>query len=107
MAKLIYNVVSHGVSGKIGDLVVFTQRHGKTFIGKVPRRKDKRSQSQLAVREKFVRAVVYAKASMKDPSVKALYEPRAKDGVIPFNLAIADFFTAPVIEDIITSGYTG
>src|SRR5205085_1417154 len=32
---------------------------------------------------------------------------RAKDDITAFNLAISDFFTAPVIADIITSGYTG
>ena len=36
MAKQSNNVVTHGLSGKVGDLLVFSQRAGKTVVGKAP-----------------------------------------------------------------------
>ena len=36
MAKQTNNVVTHGLSGKVGDLLVFRQRAGKTVVGKAP-----------------------------------------------------------------------
>lgn len=107
MARVKYNVVTHGVSGQVGDLLTFIQRHGKTFIGKIQTRSGKVSAKQQAIRDKFILAARYARTAMKDPATKALYELKAGGGVIPFNLAIADYFTAPVIESIITGNYTG
>ena len=107
MASSKHNVITHGLSGKVGDLVVFRQRHGKTILGKIPFNAGKPSLNQQVVREKFLKAVSYAKASLQDPTIKALYVEKAGNGVTPFNLAIADFFTAPVIVEIITSAYTG
>jgi hypothetical protein len=101
------NVITHGLSGMVGDLVVFRQRHGKTFLGKIPINTGKVSPDQQAVREKFLKAVSYAKAGLRNPAIKALYEQKAGNGVTSFNLAIADFFAAPVIAEIITSAYTG
>lgn len=101
------NVITHGLSGKLGDVVVFSQRHGKTVVGKIPFSSGRVSPAQLLIREKFLKAASYAKASLQDPAIKALYRQRAGDGVTPFNLAIADFFSAPVIAEIITSAYTG
>ncbi|MDR1602299.1 MAG: hypothetical protein LBS42_07725 [Tannerella sp.] len=36
MAKQKGNVVTHRLSGKIGDLLIFRQRAGKTVVAKVP-----------------------------------------------------------------------
>jgi hypothetical protein len=36
MARSSHNVVVHNLSGKVGDLLVFRQRHGKTFVRKYP-----------------------------------------------------------------------
>jgi hypothetical protein len=107
MAKQNYNVVMHGMSGTIGDLVVFKQRNGKTIASKVSRNSKVSSDRQLAVREKFLKAVAYAKVCLNDPDRKVLYEQRATGDITSFNLAIADFFTAPVIAEINVSGYSG
>jgi hypothetical protein len=107
MAKSKRNVITHGLSGMVGDLVVFSQRHGETILGKIPFNSGKVTPDQQVVREKFQKAVSYANASLKNPAIKALYERRAGKGVTSFNLAIADFFAAPVISEIITSAYTG
>jgi hypothetical protein len=107
MASSKHNVIVHGLSGKVGDLVVFRQRFGKTLVGKIPFNSGKLSENQQAVREKFLKAVAWAKAAVADPDLKTLYSLRANGGVTAFNLAIGDFFTAPEIAEIITSSYTG
>jgi len=107
MARSRNNVITHGLSGKVGDLVLFSQRFGQTFMGKIPIQTGKTSSIQRAVRDKFQLAVKYARRCLQNPALKELYAQRAGGGVTAFNLALADFFIAPVIADIITGGYTG
>jgi hypothetical protein len=107
MASSNRNVIAHGLSGKVGDLVIFTQRYGRTFMGKIPVRSRKASPNQEAVREKFVKAISYAKRILRDLAYKTLYQQRAGGGLTPFNLAVADFFTPPVIGEVDISAYTG
>ncbi|MFT4092671.1 MAG: hypothetical protein QM640_03440 [Niabella sp.] len=49
----------HGASGKV-DLIVFSQRHGKTVISKAPAHTVTHTPTQDAVRQKFQQAVIYA-----------------------------------------------
>jgi hypothetical protein len=107
MAKFKYNPITHGLSGNFADLMIFIQRHGKTFLGKIPARSGKVSPDQEAIRVKFNQAAKYAKSCIKNPDTKALYAQKAGGGVTPFNLAFADFFTPPVVDNILTNGYTG
>lgn len=107
MAKSKRNIITHGLSGKLGDLVVFRQRFGNTLVGNIPNRRAALSTKQLAVNEKFQKAVSYASTSLKFRANKALYAQRARGGVTAFNLAIADYFTPPVIADVNTLAYTG
>jgi hypothetical protein len=46
MAKQERNVVTYGLSGKIGDLLVFRQRDGKTIVSKVPQMSKAPSESK-------------------------------------------------------------
>jgi hypothetical protein len=107
MAESKNNAVTKGASGKFADIMVFSQRYGRTFLGKVPVNTSKPSTDQLAVREKFLKAVKYARFSLQDQSIKPLYAQRAGGGTTAFNLAIADFFSAPVVNEINASGYAG
>jgi hypothetical protein len=107
MAKSKDNVVMHGASGIIGDLLLFSQRYGKTIIGKIPKRGGDPSPDQQAARERFLAAIRFAKRAMADPEIKKLYEPRAEGDNKPFNLAVADFLKPPVVADIIVDTYTG
>jgi hypothetical protein len=63
MAKSENNIVTHGLSGKIGDLLVFRQIGGKTIVSNAPRKSNSESESQKEHRRKFQRAVMYAKAA--------------------------------------------
>jgi hypothetical protein len=107
MAKSRYNVVMHGSSGIVGDLLMFSQRFGKTYFGKIPVRNAAPTATQLAAREKFSKAVQYAKVALTNPEIKKLYEQRASGDTRAYNLAIADFFQAPAIREIITATYNG
>lgn len=109
MAKSINNIITHGLSGKVGDLLVFSQRNGKTIVSKVPTKKSELSDKQKQQMSKFQEAVLYAKNVLKDPTTKEMYELEAKkeQGVSGYNVAVADLMNAPKIEEINLSEYKG
>jgi hypothetical protein len=107
MAKVKYNVVTHGVTGKIGDLLQFRQRHGRTIIAKIASRSNNVTTGQQMVRDKFRLAAAYAKSAMMDPQLKKLYGLRAGGEITSYNLAIKDFFEPPVIKTVNTEAYHG
>ncbi|MDR3245359.1 MAG: hypothetical protein LBT50_02885 [Prevotellaceae bacterium] len=107
MAKQEGNVVTHGLRGKVGDLLVFRQLNGKTVISKVPQPSKKVSAKQKAHRKHFQRAVMYSSVVVADPDQKAMYEAAAKKGQTARNVAVADMLNAPDIENVDLSGYNG
>jgi hypothetical protein len=104
MAKSTNNVITHGLSGKIGDLLVFSQRNGKTVVSTAPRKSNKVTESQKEQRRKFQRAVLYAKTAQESPEY---VEAAARKNKTAYTVAVADFLSAPNIESIDLSGYTG
>lgn len=100
------NFATEGLSGSYKQ-VVFSQRFGETIVRKRPKRKATRSAAQKAVAATFTEAATYAKNILQDASIKQAYELKAKPGQSAFNCAISDFFKAPVIGDIDTTGYSG
>ena len=107
MAESKNNVVTHGLSGKI-DLLVFRSRGNRTLVSLAPHKSSQPpSAAQEAVKQKFQQAVLYGKAVNADPAKKAAYENAASEGQSAYNVAIADFFNAPNIEEINVEGYTG
>jgi hypothetical protein len=109
MAKQKNNVVTHGLSGKIGDLLVFRQKGGMTIVSKIPEQAKTVSEKQKANRKRFQQATVYAQAAMHDPQTGELYAAAAKKTkrLTSYNVAVADFFNAPDIETIDLSAYSG
>ena len=108
MAKSKNNVVTHGLSGKVGNMLQFSQRGGKTIVGKIPDRSGVvPSDKQLLVQEKFQEGVLYAKAAIADPATKALYDAVANEDQTAFNLALADYCVAPEIKSVDYSQYAG
>ena len=99
MAKSVRNVVTFGLSGLIGDLLVFRQKAGKTFVSNKPKLSTKAPTAEmLKVRSLFRRAAIYAKSVIKDLTKKAAYEAVAKPGQSAFNVAFADYQKGPEIE---------
>ena len=107
MAKSKNNIITHGLSGKVGDILVFRQRAGQTIVSKVPVQSGELTENQKAVNRKFQQAVIYAKASLADASLKAAYAAEAEGAQTGYNIAIADFFHAPDISEVDFSAYAG
>ena len=110
MAQSKNNIVTHGLSGKVGDILVFSQRNGKTIVSKAPKeRTGEASAKQKEQIAKFQQAVLYAKSALQDPATKALYSASAdsEKGISAYNVAVADLLNAPQIEEINLSNYSG
>jgi hypothetical protein len=109
MAKQKGNVVTHGLSGKIGDVLLFRQYAGGTVVSSIPRASGKESELQKAQRRKFQHAVLYAKTLSTEPELDAAYaaKARSKPGLSARNVAVADYMHAPDIERIDLSAYHG
>jgi hypothetical protein len=109
MAKQKGNVVTHGLSGKIGDLLVFRQVNGRTVVSKIPEQSKTVSEKQKVQRQRFQRATVYAKIAVGVPGTGELYAGKAKkhSSKTAYHLAVADFLNAPDIHTVDLSEYTG
>lgn len=109
MAKSEDNVLVAGLRGSVGQHMVFRNLAGKTVVSK--RRKINPdyvpTEEQVAVRERFSDAILYAKAAISDPQTKAEYKAAAKPGQSAFNVALLDSFKAPQISQLRIGEYTG
>ena len=111
MARVGKNALLKGVSGHVGRILVLKRYQGGTVISNMPSKRPARKKQkpkEKENRERFQDAIIYARASMKDPKTKALY----KTGITPNKnaanrVAIADFLNAPVVHYIRTFGYKG
>ncbi|HEY0059412.1 MAG TPA: hypothetical protein VGB56_09760 [Flavisolibacter sp.] len=106
MARSNNNIATHGLSGKVGQLV-FRQRNGRTFVSKVPRAQGPPSEAQLDLRSRFRQAVLYARTAVADAATKLFYTSRVKPWQTAYNVAFSDFFKTPQIGDIDASAYNG
>lgn len=107
MAQSKNNYVMFGMSGKLGKLLVFRQRGGKTFAMAVPNRSAAFTEEQLEVQSKFKEAATWARGILLNPENRKYYNSLATGGQSAFNMAIADWFTDPEIKEIDTTEYTG
>ena len=99
MAKSINNVVTHGLKGKIGDLLVFKKQNGQTVVSKIPdRSKVVSSAAQTEVKERFKIAAKFAKNAINDAVLSEKYAAYQKNGLTLFNIAMADFLLAPSLS---------
>ncbi len=104
MAKSQNNVVTHGLSGKIGDMLIFRQQGGKTIVSTKSNKPRKQSEKQKEHQKRFQRATLYAKAAQ---ATEEYLTAAASKGKTPYLVAVADFFNAPDIDQIDVSAYTG
>lgn len=108
MAKVGQNLVTTGLSGKLGNLIVFRNRGNKTYVTAAPRKTEREpTQNQTEHQRHFQEAILYGKSIINDPGKKAEYQKSADNGQSAFNVAVADFMNAPHIEKIDVSSYTG
>jgi hypothetical protein len=100
MATSSNNVLTHGMSGKVGDLIIFKQQNGKTVVSKIPKKSAKPlTQEQLDVHERFKFASKYAKQAIQYPVLREKYANFVKGSQSVFNVAFADYFTPPTLSD--------
>jgi hypothetical protein len=107
MAQSKNNYVMFGMSGKLGKLLVFRQRGGKTIAASIPNRSAAFTEEQLEIQSKFKEAASWARGILKNAENRKFYSSLATGDQSAFNMAIADWFTNPEIKEIDTIDYTG
>ncbi|MFT3738135.1 MAG: hypothetical protein QM786_05215 [Breznakibacter sp.] len=108
MAKVGDNIVTTGLRGKLGNLIVFRNYGGKTIVSMAPKRKKtQRTETQEKYLQRFKEAVLYAQNAIADKVTKDAYQNSAQEGRSAYNVAVADFLNAPRINEIDVSHYNG
>jgi len=94
MAKITLDPMIKDIRGKLGDYVFRRAHTGELILSKIPdMSKVKWSKAQKAHRQRFKKAVEYAKAAMAEPKVRARYEKEAaRKNKRPHDLAVSDYF---------------
>jgi hypothetical protein len=101
MARLKENIIIKGLSGRVGKHFIFKQYGSRTIISAYPdMSRVKLSAKQKKENNRFRKAMAYARSQMSDPGSKAAYKARVKGLQKPHNVAIADFYNPPVIDDV-------
>jgi hypothetical protein len=109
MAQSKNNPLTKGLSGMIGNSVVFRTVNGKTIISNRPSKPKFQSALQKENRTKFSRAVAFSKRMMSDPIAKEKYGSIAKQEGLPnaYTAAVTEYMRKPEIQDIDIAQYTG
>jgi len=109
MAEVKKNPFTKGLSGAVGDYMVFRRVGKQTIVSTAPVHSGEVSEKQKDVRERFQMATIYAKAAIEDPTLKEQYDAKATKSKYRsgYHVAVADFFHAPEIEEIDIGEYTG
>jgi hypothetical protein len=108
MATQQNNVLTHAMSGMIGNLVVFRNRGGKLVVAKRPKSPDPAkplSEKQEASRRMFRRCSRYAQSITEEQ--QAIYAAIARNGQSAKNVAFSDAYFPPKVTAIAAEGYTG
>ncbi len=104
MAQVVNNIFARGLSGKLGDQVVFRHlRDGRTIVCTKPDfSRRKLSKEQKAHHKRFKVAAAYAQsASRREPIYAQLAEGTMKNA---YNVALGDWFHPPVIHRLERKG---
>lgn len=104
------NLITYGLSGLLGNQIVFRTQKGRTIVSKRTKPKDRKSQAQLKQRGRFSEATIYAKGAIADKDIRKLYDAKALKSdklQTAFNVAVADYMRAPEIMHIDVTGYNG
>jgi hypothetical protein len=106
MAISFKNVITRYYSGKVGDIVL-RNYGGKSVMAKRPDcSKVVKTAKQVEINTRFAKAVKYGQYVIKNPQLSAYYKKKRPD-LSPYNAAISDFMSRPVIERVDVSGYQG
>ena len=111
MGRVKRNLVTAGLSGKVGDRLVFRAvESGETIVAAAPVMNGKPlTRKQQQNRERFLDACIYASQQLEDKAVKAEYNAFAKatgkrNGRA---VAVADYLNEPVVRHVNLNGFSG
>jgi hypothetical protein len=109
MAQVDDNDLTLGLRGKIGKQLVFRKLGKATIASRRSRPGVALTEKQLAHREDFRLATLYAKRSLMKPELKEEYQAiaRAKHLSSAFAEAVADYLKPIEIQGILTESYDG
>lgn len=109
MAKVKGNAVTGGITGMVGEQIVFKTRLGTRYACAPPTVNENRKPSarQQAAREKMSKCSAYAVRAIKDPELKQRYQAAATGGQTAVNVAVHDAWHAPVVKSVVTGAYKG
>lgn len=97
-----------GLRGKFGETHAYKRIRGKMAMVSLPGSPDQLSETQKAIKDRFLRAVRYAKAQINDEKMLAEYEKgitQKKNSA--YVVALTDWLNAPKVSEIRTSDYVG
>lgn len=91
-----------GVSGMLGDVVVYRQFRGTTVMSNRPKKPKVLTPHQQATKSRFLLAVAFAKTQIADPILKAKYQPGpGGEFTSAYIAAIADYLRRRKQDDIV------
>ena len=92
MAKARKNSIMAGVSGQVGDQMVFRQSNGQTIMSAKYKYKDNPTDHMMVQRILFEKAAKLAKETIKDPKKRRHYEAQRRPGQTAYNVAVSEIF---------------
>jgi hypothetical protein len=111
MSKILNNPIMKGVSGMLGDVVVYREHRGTLVMSNRPRKRETLTPYQELAKSRFLRAVQYAKKQIADPVTKAEYTPSPQSRVTSaYAAAVADYLSVPkinLVDDAVYGGAVG
>jgi len=109
MSKVKDNIITSGLSGKLGKQIVFRQWGGETFLSTAPGKSESLLKKEMYEKNRalFTKATAYAKMAMSDQDLKQAYKNKCNLRQNAYVRAVQDFLIAPSIGEIDLSNYTG
>jgi len=106
MPTIYDNFIMEGLRGTLGNKLVFRVSKGRTIVSLKPKYSEGRtfSEAQLAQQEAFGEAILYGQAKKDEEIYKSLATGSEKSA---FNIAVADWFSAPEVHGMDLSGWNG
>ena len=108
MAIVKDNVWTKGLSGMVGDAIVFSQKGGQTIVSFPPTPSSlPATEAQNQQRDRFKEATAWARLTLANVAQRQTYQAKATGNLSAFNLAVRDYLVAPTIEEVDLSSFDG
>jgi len=108
MGKLRSNKAVGDLQGKVGGLVYVHRADGVVVVRRIPEHEAQSTGPELASQGRFTKATRYIKRLKANPDQYAPYQLAARiERKRACDLAMSDFLSAPVVNEVDLSGYSG